>query len=353
MVTTRRPSDETPSFTDFVQPFLIDRSAIRGRLVRMELAVDEIVRLHNYPHAASLHFAEQLVLAALLSATLSEGGILTVQAKGEGPMTFMIADVIAGGTIRGCAGFREGGEGELGDEPRALGGVLGGGYLAVTLDPGEGQERYQGIVELAPDSLAETFRGYFRQSQQAEVALHVAVRPPERKGEKWRAGGIIIERMPVEGGNEGASLEEQNELWERTRMFMQTLKDSELLDHDVTPQNLLYRLFNEDGVWVYKLQPIKAGCRCSRERVKAALASIEPEELLEMLDDGRLTIHCQFCNTRRSFTEADIRKLHAPAKKKAAPAKKPAGKKAPAAKPEARKPAAKKPAVKKPPEKGK
>ena len=163
------------------------------------------------------------------------------------------------------------------------------------------------------ETISEAFRGYCVQSQQAEVSLHVAERAPEGKRKKWAAGGIIIERIPTEGGKESETTpEEQNELWSRTQMFMRTLSDTEMLDPDVTPQNLLYRLFNEDGVWVYKLQPLKAGCRCSRLRVTTALKSIAEEELVSMLENGKLVIYCEFCNKRRIFTQGDIAAMHKP-----------------------------------------
>jgi molecular chaperone Hsp33 len=278
----RKQPAAVKSYSDFIQPFLIDRSAIRGRLVRVETSLNTILAAHNYPPPVSLHLAEQIVLAALLSATLSGDGILTVQAKGDGPVRFIVVE------------------------------VLGKGYLAVTLDPGGDEQRYQGIVELTGDSLSDAFRGYFIQSQQAEVMVQVAVRPPDKKHPSWRAGGIIIERVPVEGGKESEfTREEQDELWERTGLFMNTLKEAEMLDPGVTPQNLLYRLFNEDGVWVTRVQPLKSGCRCSRERVRRVLKSLPKEELISALDNGKLTIHCQFCNKREAFTRADINRLFA------------------------------------------
>lgn len=318
MKTPDKKPKESLSFTksDFVQPFLIDHSAIRGRMVRMEKALHSIVATHDYPLSVSLHLAEQVVLAAMLSATLAGDGILTVQTRGyDGPVKYMVVDVLANGVIRGYARIDEDKAKELLDEPMPLSKVLGRGAMAVTLDPGDGGERYQGIVSLSGETLADAFHGYFTQSQQAQVALHVAVCPPEGKRKKWAAGAIIIERVPTEGGKETEQTpEEQNALWERTQIFMKTVRDKEMLDPDVTPQNLLYRLFNEDGVWVYKLQPLKAGCRCSRERMKVALMTIALEELLSALENGKMTMYCEFCNKRRIFTEANIRELHEPKK---------------------------------------
>jgi molecular chaperone Hsp33 len=237
----------------------------------------------------------------------------------------MVVDAMGGGAMRGYAEVDE--EALAKVKGSTLPEVMGKGYLAVTLDSsGKDNQRYQGIVELTGDSFSEALQGYFVQSQQAQMQVHVAVKSPEAKapGKKacsWRGGGIIIERVPIEGGkNADFTQEEQDDLWLRTGLFMRSLKDTEMLDADVTPQNLLYRLFNEDGVWVYKLQPLKAGCRCSRARMRSVLKSIPEAELLSSLDDdGKMVIHCQFCNKREIFTEAQVKQLY---KKSAGPDKK-------------------------------
>jgi len=310
----RKKPASSDRYTDFVQPFLMDHSAIRGRLVRLEHTLDAILTAHNYPLQVSLHLAEQIVIAALLSATLEKDGILTVQTKGDGAVKFMVADIMAGGTIRGCAEADDASLKKILGRSKAkkpLSQIMGKGYLAVTLDQGGEEQRYQGIVELKGKTVSEAFQEYFVQSQQAEIALHVTVRAPDAKHKSWSAGGMIIERMPLEGGKEtDFTPEEQDQIWLRTGLFMRTLQDEELLDSDVTPQNLLYRLFNEDGVWVYKLQQLKAGCRCSRARVKTVLQSIAESELLSVLNNDRLSIHCQFCNKTEVFTKAQVKQLY-------------------------------------------
>lgn len=302
-------------YTDFVQPFLIDHSSIRGRLVRVGKALDDIIKAHNYPAAVSVHLAEQIVIAALLSATLDKDGILTVQAKGDGAVKYIVVDIMAGGVIRGYASVDEASLKKLIGKSKTtkhpISQIIGKGYLAVTLDEGKSKERYQGIVELQGKTITEAFKGYFMQSHQGEVHVHVMVRQPDKKNKSWAAGGIIIERMPIVGGKQTeVTEEEQNETWKRTKIFMKTLKDEEMLSTKITPQNLLYRLFNEDGVWVYKLQPLKAGCRCSRARVRTILKTLPKEELLEALNDkGKLSVNCQFCNKNEVFTRAEINRL--------------------------------------------
>ncbi|HEU5047825.1 MAG TPA: Hsp33 family molecular chaperone HslO [Rickettsiales bacterium] len=310
-------SDEkaVDAYTDFIEPFLIDHSSIRGRFVRLSTVLDDILNAHHYPLAVSMHLAEQIVIACMLSATLVKDGILTVQAKGDGPIRFMVVDVLADGTIRGYAQMDEE---ELkriigkSKKKQDIGVLLGKGYLAVTLDDGKSKERYQGIVELVGESLSDAFKGYFMQSQQGEIALNIAVQPPAKRGESWKGGGVIVERMPIAGGKQvELDIDEQNEIWERTKLFMQTLKPKEMLDRRITPQNLLYRLFNEDGVWVYKVQPLKAGCRCSRKRIREVLKTIPKQDLIDSLDtEGKMSVNCQFCNKTEVFKREDINRLY-------------------------------------------
>lgn len=311
-----RDANDTDAYNDFIEPFLIDHSSIRGRFVRVGKVLDDILNAHHYPLAVSMHLAEQIVIACILAATLEKDGILTVQAKGDGPVRFIVADVMAGGTVRGYAQVDEEALKNVIGRSKAkkhdIDVLLGKGYLAVTLDDGKSKERYQGIVELQGASLSDAFKGYFLQSQQGEIALSIAVQPPEKEGEGWKGGGVIVERMPLEGGKQAdLTSEEQDEIWERTKLFMHTLKPKEMLDRRITPQNLLYRLFNEDGVWVYKVQPLHAGCRCSRKRIREVLKTISQEELIDTLDEnGKMSVNCQFCNKTEVFDRAAINRLY-------------------------------------------
>lgn len=309
----------TDSYSDIIQPFLIDHSTIRGRMVRLEQVLETILHAHHYPPLVSLYLAEQIVIAAMLAATLDKDGILTVQTKGNGAISFMVVDVLAGGIIRGYANVDETKLQQVlaqSHSPSMMD-IMGKGYLAVTLDEGGSKDRYQGIVELEGKTLSDVFKGYFLQSHQAEVALHTVIRAPDTSHKHWTAGGIIIERMPIEGGKKlDITPEEHEEIWQRSKMFMDTLKDSEVLSPDITPQNLLYRLFNEDGVWVYKIQQLKSGCRCSRKRIRAVLKTIPKPDLIESLKEGKMSVNCQFCNRKELFTRADVNRLYALSRKK-------------------------------------
>ncbi len=306
---------DTPAHPDMLQPFLIDHSHIRGKLVRLSDAAQTILSQHAYPDCVSRLLAEMLVIVSMLSSNLKSEGVLTIQASGDGPVSFMVVDATHEGHLRGYAEINETGWEQL----EALSGaasapllsdILGQGRLAITLDQGEGEDRYQGIVELAGTSFSDAIQLYFTQSQQVEMALRLAV----QKEEVWAAAGIMIERVPEEGGNAahpefnaaGEVEADSEEQWQRTRLFMDTVQENELLDADISGWNLLMRLFNEEGVWAYKPKPLCACCRCSRERIIGILSTIPYEELHDMLDNGRITVNCRFCNSNEYFSEAEL-----------------------------------------------
>src|SRR5215475_1943589 len=160
---------------DLVQPFQIEPFALRGRLVRLGPALDSILTRHAYPAPVATMLGEAITLALALAGALKYEGVFTLQTKGDGPIKLMVADVTTAGAIRGYAQFDAA---RLEAETAATGSVprlLGAGYLALTVDQGEHTERYQGIVELQGSTLAECVHHYFRQSEQVEAGLKVAV----------------------------------------------------------------------------------------------------------------------------------------------------------------------------------
>lgn len=314
---------------DFLQPFVIDHSRIRGQLVRLGPVVNEILTRHAYPDTVSRALAELLVIGAMLSVNLKADGVVTLQAKGDGPVKFLVVDATSRGGLRGYAELAAGGAKALvalekkrkkskNAEAVTLRDVLGAGYLAITLDMGA-DARYQGVVALADTSLADAIRGYFTQSQQVEMDIRLSVGHAVQDGaHAWSAGGIMMERMPGEGGarapDEADPDEEEEEdpeeQWRRCCLFMETVTAAELLEEGVSSWSLLERLFNEEGVWAYPPRHLSAQCRCSRERIEQALRTIAREELESMMVDGEMTVNCQFCNKGEGFSRAEIAAWH-------------------------------------------
>jgi len=251
--------------------------------------------------------AEMLALAATLAATLKYEGVFTLQTKGDGPIRLMVADITSGGDVRGYAQFDAERLAKLGDGSLSVPRLLGAGYLAFTVDQGEHTDRYQGIVELQGATLAECAHHYFRQSEQLQAGLKLAVGRTGDNG-KWRAGGLMLQRVPPEGGY-AVIADDVEDGWRRAMVLMSSATADELVDPDLPPHRLLFRLFHEDGVRVYNTHPLEARCRCSRERIEGILRLFSPSELDEMREEGVTTVTCEFCNQSYVFDEADLDRL--------------------------------------------
>lgn len=291
---------------DLVQPFQIEPFALRGRLVRLGPAVDTILTRHTYPAPVAQMLGEAITLAVALAGALKYDGVFTLQTKGDGPIKMMVADVTTAGALRGYAQFDAERLAAAATAPGSpVPRLLGAGYLALTVDQGEHTERYQGIVELTGGTLAECVHHYFRQSEQVEAALKVAVATvPDAGGTpRWRAGALMIQRLPRESYT--LEREDEDDAWRRAAIFMSSSTSAELVDPTLAPEQLLFRLFHEDGVRAHPSHPLEAKCRCSRHRVETVLRALTPDEIADMKVGGRITVTCEFCSTVYDFdTEA-------------------------------------------------
>ena len=296
---------------DLVQPFRIDPFALRGRLVRLGPTIDHILSQHDYPEPVAAMLGEAITLAVVLAGALKYDGIFTLQTKGDGPIRLMVADVSTAGAVRGYAQYDDtklaaalaAARGPSAPVPR----LVGSGYIAFTVDQGEDTERYQGIVELAGATLAECAQHYFRQSEQVQAGIKLSVGRAGHDG-SWRAGGLMIQRVPPEGGYDVIP-DSAEDGWRRAMVLMSSATSEELVDPELSPHRLLFRLFHEDGVRVYGTQPVEARCRCSRQRVEGILAAFPADEIADMKKERVVTVTCEFCNTRYVFDEADLDRL--------------------------------------------
>lgn len=293
---------------DIVLPFRTEKSRAVGRLVRLGPSVDTILSRHGYPEPVSEALAQALALTAMLSAALKPGGKLSLQTKTEGALRVLISDIELPGRLRGYAGFDRSRIEQLTSNSGKVqqGALLGAGHLALTFDPGDGREAHQGVVPLEGQSLTAAAHTYFRQSEQLPSFIRLAVarhRLPGADGWHWRAGGLMIQHLDAitddESTNNSAGGDED---WQRARLLAATVEDHELLDPTSTPEQLLLRLFHEEGVRTFARQPVHAHCRCSRERVEMFLKRFGRDELADMREpDGTLGVTCEFCSTKYTF----------------------------------------------------
>jgi molecular chaperone Hsp33 len=293
---------------DLLRPFQLERSALRGRLVRLGATVDRVLTQHEYPEPISRQLGELLVLAATLAGALKFQGTFSLQIKSDGPVSLMLADCTNDGELRGYAQFNEAKLALAASDD--VPGLFGHGHLALTVEQSAGGESYQGIVELAGEALTDCMHAYFRQSEQVQTGLRIAVdRVDELGGERWRAGGIMLQRLPGES-LPGHDYSPTDEDWRRTMLLLSTATPAELVDPHLPLENLLLRLFHEEGVRVFQPLHLSFGCRCTRERVEALLRMFPEDELEDMkLDDGDLEVTCQFCNQNFRFDEAELAQL--------------------------------------------
>ena len=293
---------------DIIQPFRIDPFALRGRLVRMGPTVDRILSQHEYPEPVATILGEAITLAVVLSGMLKYEGIFTLQTKGDGPIRLIVADVSTEGAVRGYAQYDaerlETAQSRMNGANPSVPDLIGGGYIAFTVDQGEHTERYQGIVEIAGATLAECAQHYFRQSEQIQAGIKLSV---ARSGENgaWRAGGLMLQRVPPEGGYVQIA-DDVEDGWRRAMILMSSATSKELVDPDISAHRLLYRLFHDEGVRVYDTHPVEARCRCSRERIERILRSLPEDDIAEIRQDKVTTVTCEFCNTRYEFTADEL-----------------------------------------------
>ncbi len=295
----------TSNAFDNITPFQLESGRLRGRLVRLGAVLDNMLDKHDYPAAVASLLAETAVTGAALASMLKYEGRFTLQAKGDGPVRLLVADTTHTGGLRAYARYDASAVTTMGDEGI---GLLGKGYLAFTVEPsGEGQETYQGIVPLRGATMAAAAQHYFRQSEQIPTGLIAAVRR-EPDGH-WRAACLMLQQMP-EAGGQGATADGMTtqEFWQHVMVLMSSCTPEELLDAELPATDLLYRLFHGEQVRAAPAMPLSHVCSCAT-RIRAALRLFNREEVLDMAQDGVVTLHCEFCNSAYRYNEAEIAEI--------------------------------------------
>jgi molecular chaperone Hsp33 len=290
---------------DLAAAFQIEGWPVRGRLVRLGEAVDTIIKAHDYPEPVAALLGEACALAALVGSSLKFNGRLIVQAQGDGPVRYVVADYDTSGTLRGYCRFDEAevAAASTGFARPGAQSLLGKGVFIMTLDQGPDFDRHQGITPIEGESLSLCAEHYFAQSEQVPTKVHLAVgQVSSDAGMVWRAGGAMIQM--VAGDETRGSTQE---VWDRTRALFQTLADDELIDPTITPEILLFRLFHEDGVRLEQPLALSAQCRCSKERIVGVLGSFSDEERADMVeDDGKIRVTCEYCSTVYALSPEDV-----------------------------------------------
>jgi len=282
--------------TDFSQRFIFDNSDVRGELVSLEASYAEVLAKHPYPEPVAQLLGEFMAAAALLVGTLKFDGLLILQARSDGPVPLLMIECSSEREIRGLARY------DAADiKPTdTLPDLMPQGTLAMTIDPTNGQ-RYQGIVGLDGADLSECFSNYFALSEQLGTRFWL-------RADGKRVRGLLLQQLPRELQKDD---DDRDASWQHITALASTLKTEELLSLD--NETVLHRLYHEDPVRLFDVQPLQFRCSCSRERSARALISLghEDAELLLSEHGGTVEIDCQFCNQRYLFDSTDVAQLFA------------------------------------------
>ena len=291
--------------------FLIDDGLFVGRVARLDNVLKTIIHKHGYVKNVSVALSETTALAVLLANALKFEGLFTLQLQGNGPVSTIVADVTSDGKIRACANYDKEhlekawalrkNEGEIEATPH----LLGTGTLAFTIDDGK-NNYHQGVVDLQGKTLEECALRYFKQSEQIETMLKLFVEIPEDEEGDWKAGGILLQRIPNYGGK-NMDMENIAELKNEAEILMKSLKKEELFDKNLSLQEILYRLYHANNLVITKENSYEFKCRCSREKLLKTLRGFSEDELSSMLDENsKIKAKCGFCSEEYEFTIPEI-----------------------------------------------
>ena len=309
------------AWDDTVLPFQLDASDIRGRVARLDGALQQVLSQHHYPSVIEALVAEAAVLTALIGQSIKLRWKLSLQIRGKGPARLIATDYYgpesegAPARIRAYASY-DAERLDLDADPFSQ---IGEGYFAVMLDQGEGNVPYQGFTPIAGKSLSDCAETYFAQSEQLPTRFAVTFGKSQMPGEaeQWRGGGVMLQHMPKvagtvaaeSGSGEGGLLShvdilagDEAENWTRANLLLDTVEEMELIGPSVAPTDLLVRLFHEEGPRVFDAQPVHFGCSCSPDKVRSAMSIYSAKDIRHMTTpEGTVTADCQFCAAHYIF----------------------------------------------------
>jgi molecular chaperone Hsp33 len=323
-IPSRAPAEV--SADDTIQPFEVAALDVRGRVVRLGPAVDTILTGHDYPQPVAKLLGEAIVLGVLLGTALKFEGRFILQTKTDGPVRMLVVDFMTPDRVRACARFDRQAVAEAIAAGRAdAGALLGRGHLAMTIDQGGNANRYQGLVALEGGTLEDAAHEYFLRSEQIPTRVRLAVAEEYRAGSggathRWRAGGMLLQFVPraperarVADLDPGDAPEgtvrhavREDDAWIESRSLIETVEDVELIDPALSSEQLLYRLFHERGVRVFRSAEVRAQCSCSRQTVEAMLRSFPQSDRDDMVENGKISVTCEFCSATYVFAPADV-----------------------------------------------
>ncbi|MED5526048.1 Hsp33 family molecular chaperone HslO [Gallaecimonas pentaromativorans] len=277
---------------DKLYRFVFENAQVRGELVQLDESFEAIIANHNYPQPIQRLLGQLMAATSLLTATVKFEGEITVQLQGDGPVSLAVINGTHQQVLRGVARY----QGEVPDGTLAE--MVGKGYLVITISPKDG-ERYQGVVGLEGDNLAQVLEGYFANSEQLPTRLWLFA-------EGQKAAGMMLQVLPA--------AEDEESQFEHLTTLTDTIKAEELFE--LGAEDVLHRLFHQEEVRLFEPQPVSFKCTCSRERCESALISLGQDEVEKLVaeHDGALDMDCEYCRKQYRFDSVDVAGIFAGAK---------------------------------------
>lgn len=274
---------------DNLYRYLFENASVRGELVQLESSYQEVIAAHEYPLAIQKVLGELMASTSLLTATLKFSGDISIQLQGDGPVSLA---VINGNNLQQLRGVSRW-EGEIADDA-SLQQMFGKGYMVITLTPNDG-ERYQGVVGLEKDTLAECLEDYFHQSEQLPTKIKLFA-------DTKQAAGMFLQVLPTDGNH--------NEEFDHLSILTETVKQEELFTLEA--EEVLHRLYHEEEVRLYEPVAVTFKCTCSKERSAKAIRTVSKEEVDAIIAElGKVEMGCEYCNSKYIFDSIDIEAIYA------------------------------------------
>ncbi len=283
---------------DKLDRFLFEDRNVRGELVKLRDSYKAILDSYKYPPIIQDLLGELMAAACLLTATLKFKGEVSLQIQSEGLVKYVVINGTHDQKLRGVARWNE--QFKL---PSTFSALFSKGFLAITLAPEEG-ERYQGIVALDKETLAECLEDYFLQSEQLLTKVSLKT---QRNDDGVSAGGMLLQVIPETSETSQAH---ENSDFDHLGYLMDTLKDDELFS--LPTEQILHRLFHDEKVRLFEPQAVEFSCDCSKQRSATALQNVSKADLLEIVaEEGAVVMNCQFCHQEYRFDAIDVESIHA------------------------------------------
>ena len=274
--------------TDFVQRFLFEKLDIRGRLVCLTGAWRRMTEGRGYPPRIAELLGQSTALATMLGANQKDVGRITLQVQGSGPIKLLVADCTPDLKIRGMA--HHDGDAVSGNP------ALGEGRLALTFENLANGQIYQSLVPLEGDSMAEIFQNYLQRSEQRVSFLRLLA-------DGYAICGLLLEKLP------GADARDADG-WNRVTHLAATLGLAETVN--IQPYDLLVRLFPEELLRVFRIDPVEYHCPFNVENVERVLRGLGRDEVESILAErGEVVIKNEMCNHEYRFDRDAVETLFA------------------------------------------